>query len=52
MEINIIAEALSGLKKYQWEQLKVVVDKLFQSKSARLELDAPQELEESIRNLL
>lgn len=52
MEINIIAKALSGLKKYQWEQLKVAVDKLFQSKSARLELDAPQELEDAIRELI
>ena len=52
MDIERLAEALSGLKKYQWEQIKVVVDKLFQSKSARLELDAPKELENAIKKLL
>ncbi len=56
MEINeaeqriaLIAEAVSGLKYYEWSRIKMAIDKKFSSASAKVVLGDAEELTKAIR---
>ena len=44
-----VAKALSGLTKYQWEEIKQVIDRMYRYKAGKLTSDSPDEILESIK---
>lgn len=51
-KIEVVAEALCGLKKYEWIQIKEAIDFHFDRKSAKLQLDGSKDLKEFINKHL
>lgn len=46
--ITMIAEAVAGLKYYEWSHIKVAIDKKFSSTSAKVTLENFEELKKAI----
>lgn len=46
---SIIAEAVTGLKYYEWSRIKIAIDKKFSSASAKVELEDAEELKRAIQ---
>lgn len=47
--ITMIAEAVAGLKYYEWSRIKVAIDKKFSSTSAKVTLENVEELKKAIQ---
>ena len=44
-----VAKALSGITKTQWEEIKHIIDRLYDYKACKLISDSPDEILESIK---
>lgn len=47
--VTMIAEAVSGLKYYEWSRIKMAIDKKFFLESSKVRLENPEELKHAIR---
>ena len=47
--IALIAEAVAGLKRYEWDRIKVAIDKKFSSTSAKVVVKDAEELANAIQ---
>lgn len=47
-QIEEISKLLTGLKRYEWSRLKIAVETMFDSASAKLELDDTESLRRTI----
>lgn len=47
--ISIIAEAVAGLKYYEWSRIKMAIDKKFSSTSANVVVEDVEELKKAIQ---
>lgn len=47
--IDMIAEAVIGLKSHEWSRIKAAIDQKFSSASARVELKDTEELKRAIQ---
>ncbi len=47
--IALIAEAVAGLKYFEWSRIKVAIDKKFSSASSRVTLEDAEELKAAIQ---
>ncbi|MFT8928483.1 MAG: hypothetical protein ABF969_04015 [Sporolactobacillus sp.] len=48
-KLKQIAEAVSGLKEFEWSQIKGHIDWLFHEKVIKLQLDDPVKIEKHLR---
>lgn len=46
--ISIIAEAVTGLKYYEWSRIKTAIDRKYSSASAKVKLEDAEELKGAI----
>lgn len=46
--ISIIAEAVTGLKYYEWSRIKTAIDRKYSSASAKVKLEDAEELKDAI----
>ncbi len=47
--IALIAKAVAGLKRHEWERIRVAIDKKFSSASAKVVLEDTEELANAIQ---
>ena len=47
--IAMIAEAVAGLKYYEWSRIKMAIDKKFSSTSAKVVMEDVEELKKAIQ---
>lgn len=47
-KIRIIAENITGLKRYEWSKLKIAVEKMYDSASCKLSLDDTELIQKNI----
>lgn len=47
--VSIIAEAVAGLKYYEWSRIKTAIDKKFSSTSAKVVVEDVEELKKAIQ---
>lgn len=47
-KIKIIAENLTGLKRYEWSKLKIAIEKMYDSASCKLSLDDTESIHKNI----
>ncbi len=47
--IAMIAEAVAGLKYYEWSRVKMAIDKKFSSTSAKVVMEDVEELKKAIQ---
>lgn len=47
-KIKIIAEILTGLKRYEWSRLKIAVERMYDSASCKLSLDDTESIHKNI----
>ncbi len=48
IKISIIAEAVTGLRYYEWSRIKTAIDKKYSSASAKVKLEDTEELKSAI----
>lgn len=46
---SVIADAVAGLKQYEWSRIKMAIDKKFSSESAKITLEDSEELKNAIQ---
>lgn len=50
VKIKEIAQALSGLKAYEWSSVKIAVERMYSSEAAKAELPGTEEIQKNISN--